>query len=82
MKAKRNRLTLAERVVIQTLLQEKKSISYIAKQLSRDRSSIHREVKKWVRKPTDKYNAELAQFCAKEEYLNKRNLDKNFSIQS
>lgn len=76
MRTNRNRLTLAERVVIQTLLQENKPISYIARQLSRDRSSIHREVKKWVIKPTDKYNAEMAQFCAKEEYLNKRNLDK------
>lgn len=76
MKTKRNRLTLSERVVIQTLLQENKPISYIAKQLDKNRSSIHREVKKWVVIPTDKYNAELAQFCAKEEYLNKRNLDK------
>lgn len=76
MKTKRNRLTLSERVVIQTLLQENKPISYIAKQLDKNRSSIHREIKKWVVRPTDKYNAELAQFCAKEEYLNKRNLDK------
>ena len=76
MRTNRNRLTLAERVVIQTLLQENKPISYIARQLDKNRSSIHREIKKWVVKPTDKYNAELAQFCAKEDYLNKRNLDK------
>lgn len=76
MRTNRNRLTLAERVVIQTLLQENKPISYIARQLDKNRSSIHREIKKWLIKPTDKYNAELAQFCAKEDYLNKRNLDK------
>lgn len=72
----RNRLTIEERVVIQTLLHEKKSIAYIALQLGRNRSSIHREVKKWVVKHTDKYDASTAQFYAKQEYLNKRNLDK------
>lgn len=76
MEKKRNRLTFAERVIIETLLAQKKSILYIARQLGRNRTSIHKEVKKWVIKPTDKYNAELAQFCAKEKYLNKRNLDK------
>lgn len=76
MEKKRNRLTFAERVIIETLLAQKKSILYIARQLGRNRTSIHKEVKKWVIRPTDKYNAELAQFCAKEEYLNKRNLDK------
>lgn len=76
MEKKRNRLTFAERVIIETLLAQKKSILHIARQLGRNRTSIHKEVKKWVIKPTDKYNAELAQFCAKEYYLNKRNLDK------
>ena len=76
MEKKRNRLTFAERVIIETLLAQKTSILNIARQLGRNRTSIHKEVKKWVIKPTDKYNAELAQFCAKEEYLNKRNLDK------
>ncbi len=76
MRTKLNRLTLSERVVIETLLDQKKNLTYIANQLDRNVSSISREVKKWVVRPTDKYNAELAQFCAKEEYLNKRNLDK------
>ena len=76
MEKKRNRLTFAERVIIETLLAQKASILNIARQLGRNRTSIHKEVKKWVIKPTDKYNAELAQFCAKEDYLNKRNLDK------
>ncbi|HEX9980162.1 MAG TPA: IS30 family transposase [Flavobacterium sp.] len=76
MKPKIPRLQLHERVVIQTLLKEKRSITYIAQQLGRDRTSIYREVKKWVAKPSDKYNAELAHFLAKDDYLNKRNLDK------
>lgn len=76
MEKKRNRLTFAERVIIETLLAQKTSILNIARQLGRNRTSIYKEVKKWVIKPTDKYNAELAQFCAKEEFLNKRNLDK------
>lgn len=76
MEKPRSRLRCDERVIIQTLLAEKKTISYIAQQLGRDRSSVHREVKKWVVKPTDKYDAQLAQFYASETYLNKRNLDK------
>lgn len=76
MEKKRNRLTFAERVIIETLLAQNKSILYIARQLDRNRTSIHKEVKKWVRVPTDKYQAQLADFCAKEDYLNKRNLDK------
>lgn len=76
MEKSRSRLRIEERVVIQTLLDEGKSISYIAKQLDRNRSSVFREVKKYVVNPKDKYKAELAQFIAKEDYLNKRNLDK------
>jgi len=76
MEKKRTRLSYAERVVIQTLLNQNKSFIYIARELGRNRASIYKEVKKWVIKPTDKYDADLAHFCAKEEYLNKRNLDK------
>ncbi|MBE7686566.1 helix-turn-helix domain-containing protein, partial [Tenacibaculum piscium] len=43
---KHRRLTLKERVIIQTLLNEKKSKSYIAKTLKRARSTIFREVSK------------------------------------
>ena len=70
------RLTLKERIIIETLLNQNKSKSYIAKHLNRNRSTITREVNNWIYKPTDKYNATLADFFAKEEYLNKRNLDK------
>lgn len=59
---KHRRLTRKERVQIETLLNEKKSKSYIAKKLKRARSTITREVNKWVQN--------------KEDYLNKRNLDK------
>jgi len=76
METKYKRLQPEERVVIQTLLNEKRSIAYIAERLGRNRSSIHNEVKKWVINPKDRYNAELAQFCADDDYRNKRNLDK------
>jgi IS30 family transposase len=72
----RRRLTLNERIVIETLLNENRSKSYIAIQLKRNRSTITREVNNWVRKPSDKYDATIADFFAKEEYLNKRNKDK------
>lgn len=73
---KHRRLSLKERVIIQTLLKEKKSKSYIANKLGRSRSTIGREVNKWVQTKKDNYDAELAHWCAKEDYLNKRNLDK------
>jgi IS30 family transposase len=73
---KHRRLTLKERVIIQTLLKEKKTKSYIAIRLGRSRSTIGREVNKWVQTKKDTYDAELAHWCAKEDYLNKRNLDK------
>lgn len=72
----RKRLTLNERIVIETLLKENKSKSYIAKQLNRNRSTITREVNNWVINPTDKYSATIADFYAKDDYLNKRNQDK------
>jgi IS30 family transposase len=73
---KHRRLTLKERIIIQTLLKEKKSKSYIAIRLGRTRSTIGREVNKWIQKEEHKYDAELAHWCVKEDYLNKRNLDK------
>ena len=76
MKKSRKRLTLNERIVIETLLKENKSKSYIAKQLNRNRSTITREVNNWVINPTDKYSASIADFYAKDDYLNKRNKDK------
>ncbi|WP_395042882.1 IS30 family transposase [Flavobacterium sp.] len=72
----RRRLTLNERIVIETLLKENKTKSYIAKYLNRNRSTITREVNTWVKKPSDKYDADVADFFAKQDYLNKRNKDK------
>jgi IS30 family transposase len=73
---KYNRLTFQERVVIQTLLEEKKSKSFIALRLNRSRSTITREINKWVQNPWESYKAELAHWDAEDNYLNKRNLDK------
>lgn len=73
---KYKRLTYRERVIIETLLVEEKSKSFIAKKLNRSRSTVSREINKWIQKPTDSYSATLADWCAKDDYLNKRNLDK------
>lgn len=73
MKSKKyKRLTLKERVVIETLLQENKTKSYIAKKLKRSRSTITREINKWG----ENYSATLVNWNAKDDYLNKRNRDK------
>ena len=76
MKRKYKRLTLNERIVIETLLKEKKPRIYIAKQLNRNRSTITNEVKLWVVKPTDIYKADLAHWCALEVNRTKRAEDK------
>lgn len=73
---KYKRLSLKERVIIQTLLEENKPKSFIAKRLNRSRSTISREINKWIDTPRDKYDATLADWNAKDDYLNKRNLDK------
>ena len=73
---KNTRLTHKERVQIETLLNENKTKAYIAKTLNRSRSTITREVNKWVENKTDKYSADLANWNAKDDYLNKRNTDK------
>jgi IS30 family transposase len=73
---KYKRLTLKERIIIETLLKENRSKSYISKQLNRSRSTITKEVKLWVLKPTDFYKADLAHWYALETNKNKRTLDK------
>lgn len=45
-KTKYNHLTIIGRAKIETLLNEKKSIKYIAKQLGRNQSTIYREIKR------------------------------------
>ncbi|CAN1553133.1 Tra8 Transposase and inactivated derivatives, IS30 family [Flavobacteriaceae bacterium] len=76
MEKKYKRLTLKERIIIETLLKENRSKSYISKQLNRSRSTITKEVKLWVLKPTDFYKADLAHWYALETNKNKRTLDK------
>ena len=73
---KHRRLTLKERVQIQTLLNEKMTKAYIAKTINRAPSTISREINKWVQNKEDNYDAELAHWNAKDDYANKRNLDK------
>lgn len=70
------RLSYSERVKIQTLLEEGRSRIYIAQAVNRNRSTITRELSKWIKRPTDKYRADLAHFCAEDDNLNKRSLDK------
>ena len=76
MSTKHRRLSLEERIIIETLLNEEKSKAYIAKKLNRSRSTISREVNKWFVKGQGKYDAKIADWCAKDDYANKRNLDK------
>ena len=76
LRKKKSRLTLKERVQIETLLNENKTKAYIAKTLKRSRSTISREINKWIENKTDKYSADLAHWNAKDDYLNKRNTDK------
>ena len=55
LRKKTYRLTLKERIQIETLLKENKSKSYIAKTLNRSRSTITREVNKWVQSDKNTY---------------------------
>ena len=73
---KHRRLSYKERVIIQSLLEENKSKSFIANKLGRSRSTITREVNRWITKPGEYYNADIADYIAKDDYLNKRNKDK------
>jgi len=70
------RLSLQERTIIETLLNEKRNRSYIAKVLKRSRSTITREINLWVRNPEDVYNSTLAHWSAQDDNSSKRNCDK------
>lgn len=76
MKKTYKRINLNERIIIETLLLEKKSKSYISKHLKRAPSTITNELKKWLIKPTDTYNAQLAHWYATEVNSTKRTQDK------
>jgi len=66
------RLSLSERIIIETLLGEKRTKTYISKKLNRARSTISREINLWVRNPEDRYKAALANSYAKDWNENKR----------
>jgi len=70
------RLSLKERIIIETFLNEKRKKSYIAIQLSRSRSTITREINNWVKKPGDRYDAHLAHWYAQDDNQSKRLQDK------
>jgi len=70
------RLSLAERIIIETLLNEKRKKIYIAIQLSRSRSTITREINNWVQRPGDRYDAHLAHWYAQDDNNSKRLQDK------
>ena len=72
---KYTRLTLSERVKIETLLKENRSRSYIAEKLGRSRSTIGNEVNRWVDSRFF-YTAELAHEYARCLNDTKRNKDK------
>jgi len=73
---KYRRLSLRERTIIETLLKENRKTAYIARQLNRSRSTICRELNAWIKKPQDKYDAELAYWCALNQNSSKREPDK------
>lgn len=76
MAEKYKRLTFEERVIIETLLAEKKSKRHIASKLNRSPSTISKEVNLWVKVDTNVYKASLAHWCAIEVNRNKRPEDK------
>lgn len=69
---KYHRLSLKERVIIETLIKEKRTKSYIAKQLNRSRSTITREINNWIREPDDVYDAQLSHWFAVDDNQSKR----------
>jgi IS30 family transposase len=73
---KYRRLSLRERTIIETLLKENRKTAYIAKQLNRSRSTICREINVWIKKPQDKYDADLANWYALSQNSTKREPDK------
>ena len=70
------KLSFEERIIIETLLAENKSKSYIAIKLNRSRSTVTREVNLWVCKPTDIYSGTLAYWYSFERSRTKHSSDK------
>lgn len=70
------RLSFQERVIIQTYWQDGKSKTFIANRLGRHKSTITREINRWVSHPSDKYNAVLADWYTHDSFRKKRVKDK------
>jgi transposase, IS30 family len=73
------RLSLSERIIIETLLGEKRTKTYIAKKLNRARSTISREINAWVNNPEDRYKAALANSYAK-DWNDKKRTDTKLTL--
>src|ERR1035437_355162 len=69
------RLTYEDRVIIETLLAEGKNKSFIATKLNRSRSTISREINKWLGGPKDSYKANFAHDSA-QDFSSRRSKDK------
>lgn len=76
MAGKYKRLSLQERIIIETLLAENKSKRYIAEKLNRSPSTITNEVNLWVKAKTHVYKASLAHWVATELNRTKKAADK------
>jgi IS30 family transposase len=76
---KYKRITFEERVKIELLLEQRKSKAEISRTLDRHKSSITREVNRWVQNPRDKYKAQLAHFYAEDELKGHRTGNKILS---
>lgn len=80
MKKTYKRINLNERVIIETLLHEKKTKSYISKHLKRAPSTITNELKNWLLKPTDTYRYLQCTTCTLVRYgsqFNQKNTRQN-----
>ena len=76
---KYKRLSLFERIIIETLLGEKRTKTYISKKLNRARSTISREINFWVVNPEDRYRAALANSYAK-DWNDKKRTDTKLTL--
>lgn len=82
---KYKRLSLKERIIKHNPLEEGKSKSFVALKLHCLRSTTSRKIEKWPGGKDEKYDARRADWHAKDDCLNKRNLDKihtNYKLKS
>jgi transposase, IS30 family len=73
---KYKRLTLKERTIIEVLLKQNYTRTAIAKCIKRPRSTVTRELQKWIRLPCNTYDASLAHWYSEEEQKSKHSKTK------